>query len=197
MKRAWSFVEVLFALVAIATVGVFLAYAWPHQEKPNNIWEILTAVGTVGAVVVGVSISLRDARWRREGQEAEARIAWGIVANEVRRLRDDLRAAKLWVSEWRPSYVRRGFLANTPPHDHNLDPGFPSEVLYKLAYLPSGVGAAMAGALGHLPGIRTQMKRLQEGGYGELIVAKEAANKWIDQAIANLDYVINWADSGA
>ena len=181
-------------------LGVVVAYIWPWKTSivgQTKDWvDIATAIGTLGAVVAAVGIALRDARWRRQAQTAEALIAWGIVANEVVRLLDELRVVRRMLGSG--GRMTLGYDLLSPLHEAatRLVPGFGADVLFKLAHLPDGVGGHLSGAIGLLPGIRLQIDRVLDRRIGMgRTVSRDYAIRWTEQATRNLEYVLSWSET--
>lgn len=156
IERHTTWIGFLFAFAG----GVMVASFWMYREA-KNFWEVLTAIGTIGATLAAVFIALRDARWRRETRESEALIAWGLLAPQVvqmivtlRRVQDAVRA-------------RRGLVLGVP-HSNSAEitglirslqfNGGVEVVFDKLAYLPNQKGAHVGMAMGMLPVIAARLE---------------------------------------
>lgn len=191
MKRIWLLLEIAVAVLAIFIIAVLLSHMWPHPEKPKDVWDILTAIGTVGAAVVAACIALRDAAWRREARESEALIAWGMLAPDVVKVSETLKAAKMLIATRRPIMLPGlpdpGLLALT----EQLKFSFGLELLDKLAYLPDQKGARIAAALGLLPSIASEISIFASGRHGEdRRAARSRAVPMIEAAIAHFEHAL-------
>lgn len=81
---------------ALAIGGVLLGFAFATQtdvQAEAKWWDLLTAFGTVGAVVVAVVFSLREAVRRQKSEKLQAEIAHARVEPELRQLRIALSSA--------------------------------------------------------------------------------------------------------
>lgn len=86
---------------ALAIGGVLVGFAFATQtdvEAEAKWWELVTAFGTVGAVVVAIYFSLRDALRKRESEELSAEIAHARIAPELGQLRFALSSA-VWSAQ--------------------------------------------------------------------------------------------------
>ena len=90
--------------VAVSSVAAAVALILTPWERIGPInWEALSAVGTLGAVVVALAVPLWQ-NWdrRREQERAGALTEWAVI-QEVHRLMGDVRAAiGDWHSDGRP-----------------------------------------------------------------------------------------------
>lgn len=78
MKKAWLVVEILFgfafALGAVLLLLFICSFLFPKRVD-HDVWDILTAIGTVSAAVAAVGIATRDGRRRKSDEMAAARLA--------------------------------------------------------------------------------------------------------------------------
>jgi hypothetical protein len=65
MKKAWLVIELIFAFAAVLLILMACNYMFPKRVD-HDIWDILTAVGTVGAAVAAVWIATNETRRRRK-----------------------------------------------------------------------------------------------------------------------------------
>lgn len=79
MKKAWLVMELFFAFVGASLVLAACVLFIPKAEK-HDVWDILTAIGTVGAAVAAVWIATNEARRRKKEALEVAKItAAGMV----------------------------------------------------------------------------------------------------------------------
>lgn len=96
MKKAWQMMELIFAFAAAMLVIVACVYVIP-KAKDRDVWDILTAIGTIGAAGAAVGIATREGRRRRSQEMAAARLTAAsiayranIVLNQVSHVLDGL-----------------------------------------------------------------------------------------------------------
>lgn len=198
MKRAWLIFELLVAFTCVCIVAMLLSYIWPHAEKPKDVWDILTAIGTVGAALAAVCIALRDAAWRREARQSEALITWGLLAPEIEQLSETLREARAHIND--PNTLR--YLALPNPQTKNfstrLQVSIGKELLDKLAYLPSQRGESIAAAMGLLPGIAVRIRDFAfESRVPERTAVRDSVAFSIDAAIRHFEDALSYYKSPA
>jgi hypothetical protein len=100
MKKTWLFIEMLFALIAVL-LGLAACYYIFPKRVDHDVWDILTAIGTVGAAAAAVWIATSEARRRNNtdidiarltaaGMKGRVFLAWNKV-NSVLALFENLR----------------------------------------------------------------------------------------------------------
>ncbi|MNX44281.1 hypothetical protein D3C86_747640 [compost metagenome] len=156
----------------IAILGMLVGYHFAAGVKgaPEAKWlELMTAIGTIGAVVVALAIALRDASWRRSTRRDEGEIVHAVVIYELTGLLDELVDMRCYlasvasidetstVSVPIPAtpIIRFGETAAVSACERMLD---------RLSFMPDGKGRNVAAIIGRLPTLKAQCKLMMEDG---------------------------------
>ncbi|MBN3838868.1 hypothetical protein [Burkholderia sp. Ac-20349] len=97
MKRAWEIIELAFAALMIGISFFALHRIWVITARASgstkDFWDVATAIGTCGAVVVALYVAFRDSRRKARAESLEASLAAagltfriGIACNSVNRV---------------------------------------------------------------------------------------------------------------
>jgi len=162
MKRAWQIVEIGFVglLVALLTLATFLVWHVIAQRigSTKDLWDIATAIGTVGAVIVAVVLAVSQERSRvreefvRAGMLA-ARLLPKLKIAEVECR--DLSAELSVFHQFRAPSVDRldSFLRDL----EKIELSVSTSDLTALAPLPNRGGARLANALEYMDLLRASI----------------------------------------
>jgi hypothetical protein len=96
MKKAWFAVELLFGIAAAMLVITACIHVIP-KGKEKDVWDIATAIGTIGSTVAAVWFATAEARRRRKTERQTAEL---VAAGMTLRLIHDqltLQAAAGWL----------------------------------------------------------------------------------------------------
>lgn len=96
MKKAWFFIEFLFALLSVL-LGLAACYYIFPKRVDHDVWDILTAIGTVGAAVAAVWIATNEARRRRKSEMEVAELAVAGMAFRLLHDHSKLQVVMLWL----------------------------------------------------------------------------------------------------
>jgi len=97
------------------------------------------------------------------------------------------------VDNWQPSRTSLGIAFTLPlGRNYGLEVKFHTDELYKLAYLPGGVGTAIVKAVVQIPKIHTGILNLySSSSVEEAQEKKKVALASIDRALQNLDLALS------
>ncbi|WP_313369961.1 hypothetical protein [Achromobacter animicus] len=95
--EAINFAELVVGIFWGIFLGWMLALYWWKKTTPVDVWEIATAIGTVGTAGIATYLSYREAFKRNRTERLAAEIAHSRIAPELRQLRVALSAA-VWAA---------------------------------------------------------------------------------------------------
>jgi hypothetical protein len=93
--------DLLIGLAIGACVGwiVSTAPGWAQASSYKNWWDIATAIGTVGTVVVATALALRDGNRRRREAILKANLVAAGIRSRLLRIRFELDQMSTWMEQ--------------------------------------------------------------------------------------------------